>query len=72
MNPVRNGVLITALGLLVLGLFLSECSNQPRLGLDHKDCVDPASPSLNGAPTSVTFFVQPDQFLIRHSEEVNW
>lgn len=64
---------VATLGLLAIlaGLFLSERPDQPRFGLDHKNCVDPASPPLDWPPASLTFFVQPDQLFFRHSEEVN-
>lgn len=70
MNCVRSCALVAGLCLVALGLFLSERPDQTRLGLGHKDCIDPASPSLDGPPASVTFVIQPDQFVLRHSGEV--
>lgn len=72
MNLVRNCVVIVGLGAIALGLFLSERPDQPSLGLDDQHCIDPPSPSLDGAASLSAFCVEVDRLFRCHSGEVNW
>lgn len=62
---------VAVLGLLAVlaGLFLSERSDEPRLGLGYQDCVYPAPPSLDRQPAPHALIVQID-WLLFHSGEV--
>lgn len=62
---------IVVAGLLAIlgGLFLAKRPDQPGLRLDHQDCIDPMSPSLNRQAAPRSLFVQID-WLLFHSGEV--